>query len=144
MSTSPLLPVVTVQYEKCFELVSYERWSINRYDFYFLIITTKQNKPQEIRDFVEELFNNKRSDTNSSSTLSQVSTTNPNMVCSVPVKEIPLRANGSIDILEVIKTATKVPTESVDDAELYQIFHNWRESWRRWELSLLLWFTNKE
>ncbi|CAI2196502.1 18200_t:CDS:2 [Funneliformis geosporum] len=59
MSTSPLLPVVTVQYEKCFELVSYERWSINRYDFYFLIITTKQNKPQEIRDFVEELFNNK-------------------------------------------------------------------------------------
>ncbi|CAG8798763.1 20012_t:CDS:2, partial [Racocetra persica] len=172
-----------IPYTKYFEFIPYENWSLRHYDLliinnyecaekkeahraFYNAIHDINNDPcmsQEVRNITSNLLKNKRADMNKVSSLWNNASEGkekkprvlPDIDCFCPDIDMPLRANGLVDVLEVIKSAvrifdpktialgssrsykssnhllvdskcnTYVPRESVYDAEMYRILHNW-------------------
>ncbi|CAJ0842628.1 15203_t:CDS:2 [Entrophospora sp. SA101] len=121
------------------------------------------NISQDIREIAEKLIENKKTDVNKVNSLWNKANKNkkkkqyvvPEMSHLFPNEDVPMQANGSVNILEVVKSVVrtfdkntiaqgsfrsykssnhlcidskkraKVPRESVYDAEMYRILHNW-------------------
>ncbi|CAJ0834282.1 1586_t:CDS:2 [Entrophospora sp. SA101] len=173
----------SIPYEKYFEFFPYEKWSLQHYislvidnyehaekdkahlAFFNTLhnISNDSNISQDIREIAEKLIENKKTDVNKVNSLWNKANKNkkkkqyvvPEMSHLFPNEDVPMQANGSVNILEVVKSVVrtfdkntiaqgsfrsykssnhlcidskkraKVPRESVYDAEMYRILHNW-------------------
>ncbi|CAG8541725.1 1395_t:CDS:2 [Cetraspora pellucida] len=110
-----------IPYDQYFEIVPCENWSLRHYVSFFIDNYANVEKKKAHHIFFSSLH-----DINNNIHLSQEIRDVAQKLISDKDVNIPLQANGSVNILKVVKTANvKVPRESTYDAEMYRILYNW-------------------